>query len=1041
MNSSQKLRLIVVLMASGLLGLWPLYSQDRSVTGNVSDAGNNTPLIGATIQVKGAAVGTVTDLNGHFSLEVPPGAETIVFSYIGYLSQEVEIADRTLFNVQLVENVQELDEVVVIGYGTQKKSDLTGSVATVSGEELTRVTVAGIDQALQGKAAGVQVTQSSGRPGAPVNVRIRGVGTVNNTEPLYVVDGIPISNTDVLSISPNDIESMTVLKDASATAIYGSRAANGVVMITTKRGQSGKIKVNFSSYAGVSNMYKVPEMLNNEQYIALADSMYTAAGLVPEAIYRDSSVIINNTDWIDLITRQGSIQNYYLSISGGSENSNYSVSAGYFDQKGIVIKSQLKRYTLRANSDFIIGKRIKAGSSISVSRLYQDPSGGYSFRSAYRTSPLLPVYDSTNLGGYAQPSATTTGVSDYSNEYANLMMRDNWNTSTRLVLSGYASIEIFKGLSYKVNVGGIQGSGRAYSYTRAYNNGNASVKYPTISDNYSNNYKLMIDNLLTYQNSFDKHKLSVLIGHNAETNFYEYMSVTVEDVPDLFSNVGNWAYVEREDGTNNLPNISGGDGVSYRLISYFGRLIYNFDSRYYFTGSVRQDGSSRFGPENKWGIFPSFAGSWRVSNEGFFESVPVLNDLKIRAGWGQTGNQDISNFAYLAFLETGDHSPAVFGKDQILHYGAAPINVYPNSAIRWETSIQTNVGVDLALFENRILATIDYFIKDTEEMLVKIPIPATSGYHNNADPYLNIGKVQNKGFEFFISYRKKEGDFNYEISANAATLTNKVISLGDGEALWNAGLRTKTEEGYPIGSFFGYVADGIFQNEEEVAAHAIQSPGDDPTASTSPGDIRFKDLNGNGIIDNGDQDKTHLGKSIPSMIYGMNFNLNYKSIDFSLFLQGVQGVSVYNNAAREVNLPSNIASEYVKDPNKWVSVLNYWSPENTGATTPRAIVTDPNNNSRISSFWLEDGSYLRLKNVQLGYTLPAPLISRVNITNMRIYVSAQNLLTFTKYSGLDPEVGTTDHTTNVGAPTLNVGVDDGIYPQARTVSLGVQVDF
>ncbi|MEN8156842.1 MAG: TonB-dependent receptor [Bacteroidota bacterium] len=1041
MNSSQKFRLILGLMASVLLGLSPLYAQDRPVTGNITDSGDNTPLIGATIQVKGAAVGTVTDVNGNFSLDIPAGSEVVVFSYIGYLSKEVEIGDRIRFDVQLAEDVQELDEVVVIGYGTQKKSDLTGSVATVSGEELTKVTVAGIDQALQGKAAGVQVTQSSGRPGAPVNVRIRGVGTVNNTEPLYVVDGIPMSNSDVISISPNDIESMTVLKDASATAIYGSRAANGVVMITTKRGKAGKIKVNFSSYAGVSNMYKVPAMLNNEQYISLADSMYAASGLVPEAIYRDSSVISNNTDWIDQITRQGSMQNYYLSISGGSENSNYSLSAGYFDQKGIVIKSHLKRYTLRANSDFIIGKRIKAGSSVSISRIYQDPSGGYSFRSAYRTSPLLPVYDSTNLGGYAQPSATTTGISDYSNEYANLMMRDNWNTSTRLVLSGYASIEIFKGLTYKMNVGGIQGSGRAYSFTRAFNNGNSSVKYPTVSDNYSNSYKLMIDNLLTYQNSFDKHNLSVLIGHNAETNFGEYMGVNVEDVPDLFSNVGNWAYIEREDGTNNLPNISGGDGVSYRLISYFGRLIYNYDSRYYFTGSVRQDGSSRFGPENKWGIFPSFAGSWRVSNESFFQSVPVLNDLKLRVGWGETGNQDISNFAYLAFLETGDHSPAIFGTNQILHYGAAPINVYPNSAIKWETTIQTNVGVDMALLENRILATIDYFIKDTEEMLVKIPIPATAGYHNNADPYLNIGKVQNKGFEFFVSYRKKEGDFTYEISANAATLKNRVVSLGDGDALWNAGLRTKTEEGYPIGSFFGYVADGIFQNEQEVADHAIQSPGDDPASSTSPGDIRFKDLNGNGIIDNGDQDKTHLGKSIPSLIYGMNFNFYYKGIDFSLFLQGIHGVSVYNNAAREVNLPSNIPGEYVKDPNKWVSVLDYWSPQNTSSTIPRAIVTDPNNNSRISSYWLEDGSYLRLKNVQVGYTLPGSLTSRANITSMRIYVSAQNLFTFTKYSGLDPEVGTSDHTTNVGAPTLNVGVDDGIYPQARTVSVGIQVDF
>jgi len=1038
---TRKFYRITGLAAILLFSINMVYSQDRTITGTVKDAKDRVPLIGATIQVKGTVRGTVTDASGNYSLLVPQDAELITYSYVGYLSKEVSLGDLTVIDVYLSEDVQQLDEVVVIGYGTQKKSDLTGSVATVSAEQLTKESVAGIDQALQGRAAGVQVTQSSGRPGAPINVRIRGVGTVNNTEPLYMVDGVPMSSSDILSISPNDIESMTVLKDASATAIYGSRAANGVVMITTKRGESGKVKVHFTAYTGISKMFKVPDMLNTNQYVTLADSMYAAADLVPESVYRDSSVISNNTNWIDEITQTGSMQNYHLSISGGSENSNYSLSAGYFDQKGIVIKSHLQRYTLRANSDFRIGERFRAGSSISVSRIYQDPSGGGSFRAAYRTAPFLPVYDSTNLGGYAQPSATTTGISDYSNEVANLMLRDNWNTTTRLVLSGYLEYEFFRGFSYKLNASAVQNAGRGYSYTQAYNNGNASVKYPAISDGYSNGYKLMIDNLLMYKNTFDKHNLSVLLGHNAETNFGENIGVSVEDVSELFTNVGNWAYLEREDGTNNLPQIDGGDGISYRLISYFGRIIYDYDSRYYFTGSLRRDGSSRFGPENKWGLFPSFAGSWRVSNESFFQSVPLINDLKLRFGWGQTGNQDISNYAYLAFLETGDHSPAIFGENQVLHYGAAPINVYPNSAIKWETTIQTNIGADIALFENRVLTTIDYFIKNTRDMLVKIPIPATAGYHSNADPYLNIGEVQNKGFEFSVTYRKMEGRLNYDITANAATIRNRVISLGGGDALWNSGLRTKTEEGYSIGSFYGYVADGIFQTEEEIANHALQTSGDDPALSTSPGDIRFKDLNGNGKVDNDDSDKTHIGKSIPGLVYGMNFNIYYMGFDLSLMIQGVYDVDIYNNAAREVNLASNIPGEYVKDPNKWVSVLDYWRPDNTSAEGPRAIVTDPNNNSRISSWWLEDGSYLRIKNLQVGYTLPASLVNRVNISNLRIYVSAQNLYTFTSYSGLDPEVGTPNHTTNVGAPTLNVGVDDGIFPQARTFSLGLQVDF
>jgi TonB-linked SusC/RagA family outer membrane protein len=1041
MKFTRNSRKIIALTGALLLCLVNVFSQDRIITGTLKDAANNTPLIGATIQIKGTTLGTVTDMDGNFTLAVPAGSEILVFSYVGYHSQEVELGDRTTFEIMLAEDIQQLDEVVVIGYGTQKKTDLTGAVATVSGDELAKESVAGLDQALQGRAAGVQVTQSSGRPGAPINVTIRGAGTVNNTEPLYVVDGIPMSSNDILSISPNDIESMTILKDASATAIYGSRAANGVVMITTKRGEVGRIRVNFSAYAGISNMYKVPEMLNTEQYVQLADSMYAAADLVPEAVYRDSSVIKNNTDWIDQITRQGSMQNYHLLVSGGSENSNFSVSGGYFDQKGIVIKSELQRYTIRANADFKVGKKFRTGTSLSVARIIEDPSGGGSFRSAYLTAPFLPVYDSTNLGGYAQPSALTTGISDYPNELANLMMRDLKNTTTRLVGAVYGEYEFFNGFSYRLNFGAVQNASRNYSYVRAFNNGNASVKYPGISDSYRNDYKLMIDNLLTYKRTFGKHDLSVLVGHNAETNFGESMGVTVEDVPELFSNVGNWAYIERDDGTNNLPSISGGDGVSYRLISYFGRVIYNFDNRYYFTGSIRRDGSSRFGPENKWGTFPSFAGSWKISNESFFQTVPVINDLKLRAGWGQTGNQDISNFAYLAFLETGDHSPAVFGVNQVLHYGAAPLNVYPNSAIKWESTTQTNVGVDIALLENRILTTVDYFIKTTDDMLVKIPIPATAGYHNNADPYLNIGRVQNRGFEFSITYRKREGRFHFDITANAATIRNEVISLGGGEALWNSGLRTKTEEGYSIGSFFGYVTDGIFQTEEEVAAHAVQSFGDDPATSTAPGDIRFRDLNGNGRIDSDNSDKTHIGKSIPSLIFGMNFNFYYMGFDLSIFMHGVQGVNIYNNAARMVNLPSNIPGEYVKDPNKWVSVLDYWTPYNTSADKPRAIVTDPNNNSRISDWWLEDGSYLRFKNVQFGYSIPGSLLNRVNISTLRIYLAAQNLFTFTKYTGLDPEVGTADHTTNVGAPTLNVGVDDGIYPQARTFSIGVQVDF
>ncbi len=449
-------RRIIVLTATILLCLGNVFSQDRTIKGTLKDAGENTPLIGATIQIKGTTLGTVTDIDGSFELSVPPEADVLVFSYVGYFTQEVEIGDRTVFDILLTEDIQQLDEVVVIGYGTQKKSDLTGAIATVTGAELAKEAVAGIDQALQGRAAGVQVTQSSGRPGAPINVRIRGVGTVNNTEPLYVVDGIPMTSNDILAISPNDIESMAILKDASATAIYGSRAANGVVMITTKRGESGRIKVNFSAYYGISSMYKVPDLLNTDQYVALADSMYAAADLVPEAVYRDSSVVSNNTDWIDQITRQGSIQNYHLSVSGGSDNSNFSLSAGYFDQKGIVIKSHLKRYTLRANADFKVGKKFKTGTSLSLSRIYQDPSGGGSFRSAYLTAPFLPVYDSTNLGGYAQPSALTTGISDYPNELANLMLRDNWNTTTRLVFSLYGEYEIFRGLNYRLNLGGAQ---------------------------------------------------------------------------------------------------------------------------------------------------------------------------------------------------------------------------------------------------------------------------------------------------------------------------------------------------------------------------------------------------------------------------------------------------------------------------------------------------------------------------------------------------------------------------------------------------------
>lgn len=1008
----------------------------QTVTGTVTTDGE--PLPGVNVVLQGTSTGVTTDFDGLYSITVDETDGVLVFSYLGFETQQVAIGGRTTINVSLLENTESLDEVVVVGFGTQSKKDLTGAVETLSSDEITRNPTTSLDQALGGQVAGVFIANRGGDAAAPINVRIRGVGTTGNNQPLFVVDGVPLvqttnqtvntgSNTEsnpLATLNPNDIESINVLKDASAAAIYGARAANGVVIITTKRGKAGQTKVTYDVYTTIAQNRGTFDVLNTEQYIEYQGLLGT-----------DLSQYSGNPtyDWQDAVFQTGFTQNHNISVSGGSENANYSVSAGYIDQKGIQLAQNFERYTFSVNSDIKVGKRLKFGESLTIGladRLVQSEPGAQAAFTAARNAPFIPIFDPNGPLGYSVIDDTTAAgllFTEASNQIValnDLRANETRVKTNRILGSIYGELEVFKGLKYRFTAGlDYQvGEGQWYQDLYSFGVGNDNATFSSLLVKERPIEKTInLSNILTYDTSFGKHSLSFLLGHE-ETDFtftkLRGQAGNLLNSSVLFVNTGETASVNEE-------------GDQWALRGYLGRVNYNYDSKYLLTFNIRRDETSRFSSQNRADYFPSFALGWRASEESFLQDADWLDNMKFRASWGQAGNQFTgANFAYLSQLI---FTPAyVIGDDQTVTIAPTSI-VFANEDLKWEKSNQTNIGLDMTVLDNTLDFSIDYYRKVTKDILVGVTFPTVTGFALATD--VNLGEVLNTGLEFSANYSNSIGDdFKYGISANLSTLKNEVLDLDDNIILAGAfgSNVSRTIVGEPIGHFFGYKTDGLYQTDAE-AAGAL--PDELAFGTTAAGDIRFVDVNGDGQIT--PEDRTKIGSPIPTYYYGLTLTGSYKNFDATIFFQGVGGNEIYNQTRQ--NFESMLGQG-----NATTTILNRWTGEGTSNSFPRLDPTNANNNGRFSDRWIESGAYTRLKNIQIGYNFKTEWLSKISngfISNARLYLGAQNLAVFTNYSGLDPEV-TRAFSFQKGENTLSTGIDDGYAPpQPTTVQLGARITF
>lgn len=980
----------------------------KKITGTVTDE-KQEPIIGASVVVKGTTKGVSTDFDGNFSLEVPQNAVLSV-STIGYQTQEISVGNKTKFLIVLKEEQQQLEEVVVVGYGTVRKKDLTGAVASVSGKNLKDKPLASAGEALQGRAAGIQVTVS-GKPGDNVSFRIRGISTINNSEPLLVIDGVP-TDLGINALNMNDVENIDVLKDASATAIYGSRGANGVVLITTRKGKSGEGKLTFSTNVGVQTATGIPQMLNATQFASLHNEMIanynkgvsTSSQLLQRIDFEDPTVLGEGTDWLDALFRTAFMRNYSLSYSGGNEKSNYYVSGSVFDQDGIVLNTSYRRYTVQFNGESRVHSWIKFGNNLTLSHDVKK-SGDYNIRMAMASQPTQPIYNTD--GSYAGPDTPAYQYGDIRNPIGTALINGNGTTKGYNILGNiYAEITPVKNLIFKT-LGGIDFKFWEHrSFSPKYNWKPIPQPQSSLYEEANKSTTFLWDNTLTYTNTFkDKHFLNIMIGTSAQNNIYNRMNASVQE---FLSDQNN----QLNNGLLN-PTV-GGTMNDWSIFSLIGRLNYTFADKYLLTATVRHDGSSRFSKENRWGTFPSFSIAWRLSEEPFFKENKWINDVKLRLGYGMTGNQDgIDNYAYFTRLKTGQY---VFNNTPV---STLYPHVMPNPDVKWETVEQFNGGIDLTLINNRVNLIFDAYLKNTSNMLVPMSVPLTTGYSDVDVPSVNAGKIQNKGLELTISSQNTKGNFEWNTDFNISYNQNKVLKMNDGIPLFT-GIdinMTKVQvsaEGKPVNSFYGYVTNGIFQNVAEVTNYAVQVVG-----GTAPGDIKFRDLDNNGVINS--DDRTYIGNPFPKWNFSLNNSFAYKNFDLQIFFQGVAGNDIYN--------ANRIWQEGMSVPqNQIVRVLDRWTGEGTSNSVPRAVYSDPNQNVRHSNRFIEDGSYLRLKNLTLGYTLPKEVSERFHTEMVRLYFSCQNLWTLTNYIGFDPEVGTS-------------GVDLGTYPVTRTMSFGLNIQF
>lgn len=1010
---------------------------DLTIQGAVTDeTGAGVP--GVNVLLKGTTIGTTTDAVGKYSINVPDENSVLVFSFIGYASQEVTVGMQRSINVQLAPDIRQLSEVVVVGYGTQKRSSITGAVATVSSKEVSALPVVSIESAIQGRVPGVQVT-NNGSPGTTPTVRIRGIGSITGaSQPLYVIDGFPQANY-LNNIDTKDIESVEVLKDAAASAIYGSRAANGVIIITTKSGsRDNRVHVEADTYYGVQQAWKQLDLLHTNDYLNYGTALLTNAGdnlpprfsTLDDPIYTGATQTYRqtDTDWQGAMFRTAPISQTQVSLSTGSEKSKLYTSVSKFDQDGTMIGTNFNRYSLRLNYENKLNSRFTFGENFNVSyskKRNQAESGGRTIlQHLIHSVPYIPIYDPTLEGGYRAPSGNDG--SDPENPVRIANMDQNRDNVMNLIGRAFIEAKIIGGLSYKFTAGLNYSVARHTEDLPIYSDGFAGRTTHNLVDNRTTTTSPYYSNQLTYDKTIGSHTLNIVAVAERQDNISSYLGTSGQQSRNDITQL--------EGSSNQTATGTLSENV---LLSYLGRVNYEFKGRYLLSASIRRDGYSGFAPGKKWGNFPGVSVGWRLNEEAFMKSVPVISELKVRASYGSLGSiANVGSYEYQSYINT--NTAYDFNNNATT---GAYFDKLPNKDLTWEKTKMTNYGIDLGFFENKITFSAEYFMRNVDDLLLDVSPAPSLGYTQASK--VNIAAMKNWGGEFVLGYAQSTGDITFNLSANVGITRNKVKNLNTPNAVIYSGANsdfggfaiTRTVKDRPIQEFYGYKTDGIFQSQSEIDA-ANAADGDASTkyqAEAAPGDIRFKDVNGDGVINSDDQ--VSLGSYLPNFTYGLNLSANYKSFDLTLFIQGVQGNEIYNGT-------KVLGQGMLRLFGAQTEVMDAWTPENTDTDIPRAVSGDPNQNSRTSNRFIEDGSYLRLKNLSIGYTLPASIAQ--NVTNgtlkkLRIYVSGQNLLTATKYTGYDPEIG--NRYQNSSGNTLINGIDYGQFPSPRTIMAGLQVGF
>ena len=1051
--------------------LLSIASYAQGILGTVTDE-QGEPVIGASVVEKGNPQnGTITDFDGKFTIKVNEGTP-ITISFIGYVSQEVKAKQG--MTVTMKEDSQMLNDVVVIGYGVQKKSVVTASIAKVSADDLDGKTRLRAEDALKGMAAGVNVTSASGQPGSKSMIRIRGIGTINDSNPLYIIDGMPTDQNGMESVNPGDIESIEVLKDAASGAIYGARAANGVILVTTKKGKTGKAQVNYNFSYGWQSAWKKRDVTGATDYAILQNERRVQNGLTP--LYADPYNLVDangekitgfGTDWQGLLFNDNApIVQHDVSISGASEKVNYYLSLGYFSQEGIVGgnygQSNYDRLTIRSNNQYNVFdvanersflNKLDIGANVSYMRVHNtgidaNSTWGSPLGSALYLAPTLPVtlkgavgqemidhyaaydlYRDANGDPYTIPGYIGS-YQEQNNPIAMMQGNPTKNWSHKFMPKFSIDLQLWDELKYhftysaELSFWGYDGA----TLQKYYLSGNNNSDHTQASAYKGNNTTWQVENTLTYDKVIGKHTIGVVLGQSAmkfkgDELGGSHWNLVNTDKPSInYTTGGMYETILDADGkitgVKTLAGVWGGPYTEHRVSSLFARLSYNYDERYMLQATIRRDGSSRFGSNNKYGTFPSFSVGWNIMNEEFMKNSSLITShlslLKLRASWGKNGNDNIGDFAYTTLTATGGTSNYYFGQNPAMVYGSKA-NRLANEDLKWEESEQTNIGVDLGLWNNKLTFSVDYYIKKTNGMIIEMPIPS---YVGEARPLANVGDMENSGVEFELGYKWNIADAHFAVKGNASYLHNELKNLGNDTGFLNYGISqfsdggTRAENGQPFPFFYGYKTDGIIQNAAEAAEYNAKYG-----TSKKPGDFRFVDTNNDGKITS--DDRTNIGNGVPDWTFGLNFDAEWKGFDLSLFFQGVSGADVFDATYRQDIASGNYPT--------WV--LQRWTGEGTSNTVPTLGNSE---NWVCSDMYIQDGSYLRLKNITLGYTLPRNLTKKINVSRMRIYARAENLFTWTKYWGFDPEIG---------SGSTSLGVDYGVYPQARTYTLGFNISL